>query len=110
MKVAVAGKGGAGKTTIAGTLARVIAERGRHVVAIDDDSNPNLALTVGVDRAAAAFDGIPRDMLEERADADGTSRLVLKVPAEDFIDRFGVPVRDRLTLLVMGQPSHGGSG
>src|SRR5215470_9579686 len=111
MKVAVAGKGWAGKTTIAGTLARVIAERGRHVVAIDDDSNPNLALTVGVDRAAAAaFDGIPRDMLEERADADGTSRLMLKVPADDFIDRFGVPVRDRLTLLVMGQPNHGGSG
>ena len=111
MKVAVAGKGGAGKTTIAGTLARVMAERGRRVVAIDDDSNPNLALTVGVDRSAAAtFDGIPRDMLEERTEPDGTKRLVLAVPAEDFIDRFGVPVRDRLTLLVMGQPSHGGSG
>ena len=27
MKIAVAGKGGAGKTTIAGTLARVMAER-----------------------------------------------------------------------------------
>ena len=54
MKLAVAGKGGAGKTTIAGTLARVMAERGQRVVAIDDDSNPNLALTVGVDTAAAA--------------------------------------------------------
>ena len=49
MKLAVAGKGGSGKTTIAGTLARVMAERGQRVVAIDDDSNPNLALTVGVD-------------------------------------------------------------
>src|SRR5215471_202606 len=111
MKLAVAGKGGAGKTTIAGTLARVIAERGRRVVAIDDDSNPNLALTVGVDRTAAAtLDGIPRDMLEERTDADGVNRLVLRVPADDFIERFGIPVRDRLTLLVMGQPNHGGSG
>jgi CO dehydrogenase maturation factor len=54
MKLAVGGKGGAGKTTIAGTLARVFAERGHRVVAIDDDSNPNLALTVGVDRNAAA--------------------------------------------------------
>ena len=53
MKLAVGGKGGAGKTTIAGTLARVFAERGQRVVAIDDDSNPNLALTVGVDRGAA---------------------------------------------------------
>jgi CO dehydrogenase maturation factor len=111
MKVAVAGKGGAGKTTIAGTLARVMADRGHRVVAIDDDSNPNLALTVGVETAAAsAFPGIPRDMLEERTGADGTTRLELAVPAEDFIDRFGIPVRDRLTLLVMGQPSHGGSG
>ena len=87
MKVAIAGKGGAGKTTIAGTLARVIAEQGQQVVAIDDDSNPNLALTVGVDRnAAATLHGIPRDMLEERTDADGTTRLVLAVPAEDFIE------------------------
>lgn len=111
MKIAVAGKGGSGKTTIAGTLARVMAERGHDVVAIDDDSNPNLALTVGVDTAAASsVPGIPRDMLEERTDAEGVQRLELAVPAEDFIDRFGVAVRDRLTLLVMGQPNHGGSG
>jgi CO dehydrogenase maturation factor len=111
MKLAVAGKGGAGKTTIAGTLARVMAERGHRVVAIDDDSNPNLALTVGVDRGAAAgLAAIPRDMLAERTDAEGNTRLELAVPAEEFIDRFGVPVGDRLTLLVMGQPHHGGSG
>lgn len=111
MKLAVAGKGGSGKTTIAGTLARVMAERGHRVVAIDDDSNPNLALTVGVETArAATFPGIPRDLLEERTDRDGVRRLELAVPAEDVIDRFGVPVREGLTLLVMGQPDHGGSG
>ena len=77
MKVAVAGKGGSGKTTIAGTLARVMAERGQRVVAIDDDSNPNLALTVGVDTAAASrVPGIPRDMLEERADTILPSALL----------------------------------
>ena len=48
MKIAVGGKGGSGKTTVAGTLARVLAERGLKVVAVDDDSNPNLALTVGL--------------------------------------------------------------
>ena len=111
MKLALAGKGGAGKTTIAGTLARVMAERGHRVVAIDDDSNPNLALTVGVDTAAAArVPGIPRDMLEERADSEGKTRLELTIPAEEFIDRFGVVAGERLTLLVMGQPNHGGSG
>ncbi len=111
MKIAVAGKGGSGKTTIAGTLARVMADRGRRVVAVDDDSNPNLALTVGASApSAAGFPGIPRDLLEERTDAEGTTRLELAVPAEDFIDRYGVPARENLTLLVMGQPSHGGSG
>ena len=49
-------------------------------------------------------------MLEERADAEGNMRLELAVPAEEFIDRFGVAVGDKLTLLVMGQPNHGGSG
>ena len=110
MKIAVAGKGGSGKTTIAGTLARVIADRGQRVVAIDDDSNPNLALTVGAGAAASGVTGIPRDMLEARTDAEGNKHLELSIPAEDFIDRFGVPVRDNLTLLIMGQPNHGGSG
>ena len=64
----------------------------------------------GADAAVAGVSGIPRDMLEERTDASGNTRLELSIPAEDFIDRFGVPVRDNLTLLVMGQPQHGGSG
>lgn len=110
MKVAVAGKGGSGKTTIAGTLARVLADRGQRVVAIDDDSNPNLALTVGAGSVVADVPALPRDLLEERTDAEGTKRLELSVPVEDFIDRFGVSVRDNLTLLIMGQPHHGGSG
>jgi CO dehydrogenase maturation factor len=110
MKLAVEGKGGSGKTTIAGTLARLIADRGQRVVAIDDDSNPNLALTLGAGAAVSGVPGIPRDLLEERTDAEGNKRLELSIPAEDFIDRFGVAVRDNLTLLVMGQPSHGGSG
>jgi CO dehydrogenase maturation factor len=110
MKIAVAGKGGSGKTTIAGTLARVMADRGHRVVAIDDDSNPNLALTVGAGVAVSGVSGIPRDMLEERTDAEGNKRLELSIPAEDFIDRFGVPVGDNLTLLIMGQPNHGGAG
>lgn len=110
MKIAVAGKGGSGKTTIAGTLARVMADRGFRVVAIDDDSNPNLALTVGVGTLASGWPVMPRDLLEERTDPEGARRLELAVPVEDFIDRFGLRAGENLTLLVMGQPSHGGSG
>lgn len=111
MKLAVAGKGGSGKTTIAGTLARVMAERGFRVVAIDDDSNPNLALTVGVAaESASELPALPRDLLEERTDPQGDKRLELSISAEDFIDRFGRAARENLTLLVLGQPGHGGSG
>ena len=111
MKIAVGGKGGSGKTTIAGTLARVLAARGLPVVALDDDSNPNLALTVGVPAGrAAGLPVLPRDFLEERKDDQGQSWLELKIPTEEFIDSYGVRAADNLTLLVMGQPSHGGSG
>nr|MDQ6928786.1 AAA family ATPase [Actinomycetota bacterium] len=48
MKLAMVGKGGVGKTSISGTLARLLARRGRRVLAIDGDPNPNLALTLGV--------------------------------------------------------------
>jgi len=46
--IGVVGKGGVGKTTVAGLLARVLAEDGRRVVAIDTDSNPNLGLSLGL--------------------------------------------------------------
>jgi CO dehydrogenase maturation factor len=51
MKLAVSGKGGTGKTTIAATLARCLARRGHRVLAIDGDSNPNLAMSLGLDEA-----------------------------------------------------------
>lgn len=48
LKLGVVGKGGVGKTTVAGLLARAYAEQGRTVVAIDTDSNPNLGLSLGL--------------------------------------------------------------
>ncbi|GAC1329911.1 MAG: P-loop NTPase [Candidatus Dormibacteria bacterium] len=60
MKVAVSGKGGTGKTSIAGTLARSFARRGHRVLAIDCDSNPNLATSLGLDPAVAeALEPLP---------------------------------------------------
>ena len=94
MKIAVGGKGGSGKTTIAGTLARVLAARGQRVVALDDDSNPNLALTVGLPAGSAAgLSALPRDLPGGADGRRGPERLELKVPVEEFIDRYGVPAR-----------------
>lgn len=48
MKLVVAGKGGSGKTTISGTLARTLARRGHPVIALDCDTNPMLGVSLGV--------------------------------------------------------------
>ncbi len=40
MKIAVAGKGGVGKTTVSGTVARSLARVGDDVLALDADANP----------------------------------------------------------------------
>lgn len=47
LRVALVGKGGAGKSMIAATLARQLARRGRPVLAADLDTNPGLAYSLG---------------------------------------------------------------
>ena len=54
MKIAISGKGGVGKTTLAGTLARVIAAEGGKVLAIDADPDANLASALGFSREQVA--------------------------------------------------------
>jgi CO dehydrogenase maturation factor len=111
MKIAIAGKGGTGKTTIAGTLARMLARRGRRVVAIDADSNPNLALTLGLTRAAAAaLVPLPRTLLEDRVNAEGQTEPALRMAPADIEHEFGVATPDGVTLLLMGRVNHAGAG
>jgi len=48
VKIAVAGKGGAGKTTLSGTVARALGRAGHRIVALDADTNPMLGISLGV--------------------------------------------------------------
>jgi len=48
VKIGVVGKGGAGKTTVAGTVARSLARSGRTVLAVDADVNPMLGISLGI--------------------------------------------------------------
>lgn len=109
-RLAVAGKGGTGKTTIAGTVARLTARRARSVLAIDGDTNPNLAHILGLSpEAAAELNGLPRDVLERVEDARG-SRIVLGVEPETLIRDYGAEGPDGVRLLVMGKVDHAGAG
>ena len=111
MKIAIAGKGGTGKTTIAGTLARVFARQGRRVLAIDADSNPNLALTLGLTREqTAALNALPRTLLEERAAADGQKTVVLRMTPAEIVHQYGIATPDGVTMMLMGKVDHAGAG
>ena len=103
MRVAVAGKGGAGKTTTAATLARVLARRGFRVNALDDDPNPNLAVALGLAAEALAdLKRVPRDeILEERADAAGVVDLHLTRPFDEVVREYGVRGPDDVNILTM---------
>lgn len=111
MRIAIAGKGGSGKTTIAGTLARVLAESGHAVLAIDADSNPNLATTLGIPAARAQeIAGLPRSLMERRTEPDGTTRTVFAADAEQVLREYGTVGPDGVRLVVMGRVGHGGAG
>lgn len=51
MRIAVTGKGGSGKTTVASLLIRWLVSRGRQVLAIDGDINQHLGQALGFDQA-----------------------------------------------------------
>lgn len=112
MRVAIAGKGGTGKTTIAGTLARALARAGhREVLAIDADTNPNLASVLGVSRAAAEeIVSLPRNLMERRTMEDGTTKQVFTADADAVVQEFGVLGPDGVRLMVMGKVGHAGAG
>ena len=103
MRIAVSGKGGSGKTTIAATLARVFARRGYCVNAIDDDPNPNLAAALGLTpEQRERLTRVPRDeILEERVDAEGHATLHLTRPFEDVLKEYGVCGPDNVGVLMM---------
>ena len=100
MRVAVAGKGGAGKTTISATLARTAARSGDVVLAIDADSNPNLAVALGCDPDAAP-PTLPLDLVVRRL-----SGPELSISIEDFLGDHTVRGPDGVHLVAMGAPGH----
>lgn len=74
MRVAFVGKGGAGKSSLAGTFARLLAGTGERVLALDSDPMPGLAFSLGMEQSDA---GLPDDAVEEYEE-DGRRRYRLR--------------------------------
>ena len=111
MRIAIAGKGGTGKTTITGTLARVLGQAGRTVLAVDADSNPNLATVLGIPPTQAeGLVGLPRDLMQRRTEPDGSTKVVFSRPPADVLAQYGTDGPDGVRLVVMGKVHHGGAG
>jgi CO dehydrogenase maturation factor len=103
MRIAVSGKGGSGKTTLAAALARTFARRGYRVNAIDDDPNPNLAVALGLPAPEVErLRLVPQEeIMEERIDEQGRVSMHLTWPLERVVDQFGAHGPDGVDVLTM---------
>jgi CO dehydrogenase maturation factor len=98
VRLAVVGKGGSGKSFVAGTLARILARRGHRVLALDSDPMPGLALSLGVDVG-------DRAMLEDYAeqDAEGNWRFVRNLKPATIVRRVAAEAPDGVLFLQYGK-------
>jgi CO dehydrogenase maturation factor len=115
MKIAITGKGGVGKTTLAALLAQVYADAGRQVLAVDADPSPCLAGALGFpDELRAQLHPIAEmdELITERTGArPGTvgGFFTINPRVDDIPERFSVLYRG-VRLLEMGSVDVGGSG
>ena len=103
MKIAVAGKGGAGKTTVSGTVARAFARAGHEVIALDADANPMLGVSLGVgpERTELLL-GVRQGLEDGEVEHEPT--------IEGMVERFGADAPDGVRLVVANRIDNNSAG
>lgn len=109
LKIAVSGKGGVGKTTIAAGLIKYFEQRGYQVIAVDADPDLSLGTVLGLpDEQIEHIKPIVdmRDLIVERT-GDGAF-FTVNPEVDDIIDEFSIPIGN-IRFLKMGALKQGGS-
>ncbi|MFP5375838.1 MAG: ArsA-related P-loop ATPase [Acidimicrobiia bacterium] len=102
MRIAFVGKGGVGKSAIAGTFARALARRGEPVLAIDSDPLPGLAFSLGLELSDAP---LPDEAIEERGEGEDGHRwrLARGLSAAEAVERYAAVAPDGVRFLQFGK-------
>lgn len=100
VRLALMGKGGAGKTVISSTLARLLGRRGQPVLAVDLDANPGLAISLGLPATDA---GLPAEAVVPQPGSAYGWALAPGLLPRDVVDRFATPGPDDVRFLGLGK-------
>lgn len=102
MRMAFVGKGGVGKSAIAGTFCRALARQGHPVLAIDSDPLPGLAFSLGLTVSDAP---LPDEAIEDKAEGEEGPRFRLRtgLSAGDAIEQYAATAPDGVRFLQFGK-------